>query len=192
MKNENENGNRRKTCEVEFLSDFLPRQCWVTHESLQQKLSFTLLVLSCNFKNCVVFAIIIFPFLFLMSPRSLPLAMRHSITSWCPMKDAHHSGVQPLLSPSVISTRGSFSSTSTTDTLPLTTPWKGRLPTTAFQIDIDIWVCQKHFDNFNMTIERSNVKRRVFVVVCPVDIDLWMVFQERWHFRHTTISCCIQ
>jgi len=88
---------------------------WIDNKSFKQRHSFSLALLSCNFKGGVVF---VAPFLFLTSPRSLPLAMSHSITSWCPLQDAHHSGVHRSLSSSVTSTRGSFSSHRTTDTWP--------------------------------------------------------------------------
>ena len=61
---------------------------------------------------------------------------------------------------------------------PLTTKRKGRLSIAGLQIDINIWVCQKHFDNFNMTTKGRGVKRSPAVVVCVTDIvDSWIVLR---------------
>jgi len=51
--------------------------------------------------------------------------------------------------------------------------------------------CQKLFDNFNMTKEGSIMKGSPSGAVTPVDIDLWMVPQERGDFRDPITFCCI-
>ena len=50
----------------------------------------------------------------------------------------------------------------------------------ALKIDIDVRVCQKKFDNFNMTVSGSRVQGRgVAILFGPVHIDLRMVPQDR-------------
>ena len=48
----------------------------------------------------------------------------------------------------------------------------------ALQVDINVWVCQKQFDNFSMVIHGGTVKGSPLDVVCTVDIDLWMVLKS--------------